>query len=95
MSANKKTKTALLLENVPAEKVFWCHDGRVFSNLLELEKALRDMSKETYEFHVNKEKNDFSNWINDVIGDSSLAKALRKIKNPKTAAEKIKARIDN
>ena len=43
---------------------------------------------------INKEKNDFSNWIYDVIGDSELADSLRKCKDKKTAVKRVKSRVN-
>lgn len=73
--------------------VFWCHDGKVFKNLYELRDGLRNMSEETYRYHVNQEKNDFSNWVRDVIRDEKLAKDLKKAKNKEDAAKIVENRI--
>lgn len=81
------------LENVPDDKVFWLCDGRILRNLHELADALENMSNDVFEHHVNKEKNDFSSWINDVIGDKKLANDLRKIKKINSTLKKIKSRI--
>ncbi len=34
------------------------------------------MSDETFSFHLNESKNDFRNWVKDVIGDEKLARDL-------------------
>jgi hypothetical protein len=81
------------LADVPEDKVFWCSDGRVMKNLTELEKALLEMSDETFRYHANESKNDFSNWIQDVIGDVQLADDLRRNATRPEAAESIATRI--
>ncbi len=65
-----------LLGDVPEDKVFWCQDERTLKNLQDLEVALKEMSDETFRYHSNENKNDFSNWVRDVIGDDKLAGEL-------------------
>jgi hypothetical protein len=86
---NKKN----LLKNVPSEKVFYCKDGRVFENIEQLKKALTRMKANIFSFHVNSEKNDFANWIYDVIGDTELSNKLRKTTDKKETKKKIDNRI--
>jgi hypothetical protein len=59
-------------------KAFWVNNGPVLKNVGELPTALRRMSDKTFHHHVNKDKNDFAKWIQDVFGDARLADALRK-----------------
>ena len=72
----QKQEAPKLLATVAEEYVFWCHDGRVIRNMKELEEALASMSDETFAFHSNTEKKDFSNWVRDIIGDENLANDL-------------------
>ena len=81
------------LDNVAVEKQFFCQNGQVFKNLRDLESALRDMSTGTYQHHVNESKNDFSNWVNHVIGDDKLSRDLRKSTGPIQAGKSVAARI--
>ena len=80
------------LADVPDQYVFWCHDGRVLRNLRELKDALEMMSDETYAYHANKEKNDFSNWVKDIIGDDKLARDLTRASDRRQAFEYVKTR---
>ena len=73
-----KQEAERFLAEVPQEYVFWCHDGRTLRDMKELGKALSTMTDETFAYHVNMEKNDFSNWVRDVIGDEKLARDLLK-----------------
>jgi len=75
------------LSDVAADKVFWCHDGRVMKNLDELGAALREMSEETFRYHVTVDRNDFSKWVEDVIGNHELAAVL---KNSNTRSHAVK-----
>ena len=84
----RKSGSKKYLEKVPAEVVFWCHDGQIFNDLDQLLVGFDLMSDETYSYHVNEDKNDFSCWVLDVIGDGELATGLKKAKT-KTEAKKI------
>ena len=78
------------LGDVPQDRQFWCSDGRILKNLPELRVALEQMTDETFRYHSNDAKNDFSNWVRDVIGDDELAADLRK-SNVRVQAAKIVA----
>jgi len=82
------------LGDVPANKRFWCHDGRSYKNMEELARALPGMTDETFKFHVNKDKNDFSNWLRDVIGDVALANELQKVTSRTAAARTVETRLN-
>lgn len=73
---------------------FWAKDGTVLKNLKELPKAVRAMDDEHFEHHLNKNKNDFSNWVLHVIGDEKLAKDLLKSKNKKSVIKKVQDRVN-
>ena len=81
------------LDDVSQETQFWCEDGRYLKNLKELEDALEQMTEETYRYHVNETKSDFSDWVRDVIGDEKLARDLRKSSTKSQAAKSITERI--
>ena len=78
---------------VPAEYVFWCHDGSVFADLEELAEGLAAMSDDTYAYHCNLEKQDFSNWVRHVIKDEELAMELAIARSRVQAAEYVASRI--
>lgn len=81
------------LGSVSEAQQFWCQDGRVLKSLPELEAALRTMDEDTYCQHVSEARNDFSNWVKDVIGDDKLANDLRKSKARIQAAKNVADRI--
>ncbi len=83
------------LGDVPANKRFWCYGGRTLKNLEELAIALAEMSEETFGHHVTKDKNDFSNWLRDVIGDVTLADQLQKVTSRTAAARTVETRLNN
>ncbi len=88
----KNTKNIKKIINASDEFCFWSCDGSIARNLEDLKNALLKMDKKSFSHHVNKEKNDFANWVKEVIGDDALANKLKKTKTIKTT---IKAIEDN
>jgi hypothetical protein len=90
-----KTKTAnVMLADVPVEFVFYCNNGNILHNMNELASELRSMSDETYSYHANMEKNDFVNWVRDIIKDETLAINLQKTSNRYQAARAAADRVN-
>ena len=81
------------LGDVPEDKVFYSHDGRILKNVSDLSIALGEMSDETFAYHSNTEKTDFSNWVKDVIGDEKLASDIQKSGSRLRAAKAVFDRI--
>jgi hypothetical protein len=88
-----KQEAQKFLSDVPEEYVFRCYDGRIINNLKELQTTLATMSDETYCYHSNAEKEDFSNWVLDIIGDQKLAKDLSNAKNRSKALTVVDRRV--
>jgi len=84
----KKIDSKKYLTQVPETLVFWCHDGQIFHDLDQLIAGFDAMSEEVFMYHANEDKNDFSCWILDVIGDGTLAQDIKKARN-KADAKKI------
>jgi len=93
MAKITKEEAFRILSNVPEENKFWCNNGSVLTNLQELETALKIMSNETFSYHANQERNDFSNWIKDIIKDERLANDLVKAKSKNNALKKLRNRL--
>ena len=81
------------LTDVSPEYSFWVCDGRVLKNLRDLRDALAVMTEETYSYHVNEAKNDFHNWVKDIVGDDILANQLLQAGNTVSAARLVTDRI--
>ena len=92
MARITKSVAEKMLEDVPKEKRFWCQDGQVLRNMQELEIALKKMTEEVFRYHSNETKNDFSNWVRDVIGDEKLARDLLKSGTRAQAAKSVASR---
>lgn len=89
---NKITKS--MLNDVSDEHAFWCCDGVIIKNLEGLYSALKHMSQRTFHYHVNHEKNDFSKWVKEVVGDNTLARQLDKTATRASMEAKILQRIE-
>jgi hypothetical protein len=94
VTKTKKEVAELWLRDVPPDKVFWFHDDRMVKNLGELATTFREMPEETFHYHVMEDKNDFSNWVRDVIGDVTLANQLQKATTQATAAHRVETRLN-
>ena len=90
-----KEEAAKYLCNAAPEHCFWGNNGPILKNGEELADALESISEDAYRYHANKDKNDFSKWISEVIGDSRLANDLLSSKNKGSALNKIRARLNS
>ncbi len=82
-----------MLGEVEPEKQFYCSNGTYLKSLPELKLALEEMSDETYSYHSNEVKTDFSNWVRDVIGDAKLSRDLLKSNSRTQAAKNVASRV--
>lgn len=97
-TAAPKTKVIAKKSGAPlviayGEQQFWTTDGRILKDLLELRDALSAMEKHVFDHHVTGEKNDFADWVEFVLQDTSGASMLRSKKTPSAAATSLKAHI--
>ncbi len=93
MAGTLKEQAQKFLPKVPEEYVFRCQDGRVLRDMNELAEALSTMADETFAYHANEAKNDFSNWVRDVIGDEELSLDLQNCNSLTEAAKIVASRI--
>ncbi|EKD62292.1 MAG: hypothetical protein ACD_52C00242G0001 [uncultured bacterium] len=70
-----------VLVHAPESKLFWVHTGPALRNLVDLRDILPGLKESIFKFHVNESKNDFANWIGEVLGEVDLANKLQKIKS--------------
>jgi len=83
-----KNKTNNILKDTKSEFYFKLIDGSELKNLLELADALDKMSDDVFYYHINEQKNDFSNWIRDVFKEKELADNIVK-RNSRIETEKV------
>lgn len=72
------------------ETSFWVADGKILNSLVALHEALLVMDAKTFTHHVTKDKNDFAEWVSDVLGDEACSAELKKSKTAKSAATTVK-----
>ena len=84
-TTKKKAGNFKALVCAPEQECFWTTDGQVLKDLEQLKMAFGSMEDEVFLHHANKEKNDFADWVELVLGDKDCADALRKSKKPQTA----------
>jgi len=83
--SKKKTQTtkkkSILNKEISPEKYFILNSGKALATIRELVEELQVMNDDLFVHHVNDERNDFANWIQDVFEDKKLAKKLKEIKD--------------
>jgi len=90
-----KDEARKYMGDAPPEQCFWVNNGPILKNIGELANALPEMNDESFRHHVNKEKNDFSSWIEDTIGDQKLANDLLSSKSRDSVLKKIRSRLNS
>ena len=82
-----RSEATRMLSDIDGDRRFFCQDGHVIKNLAELVDCLNRMPEDVFHYHVTPEKNDFSNWIRDVLGDEILAGKLTNARTPLEASK--------
>ena len=72
-------------KKVSDDKVFFLIDGTTISSLKELVDTFDRMSDDIYYYHVTNDRNDFSNWVRDVLKMEKLADELIGAQGPMKA----------
>jgi hypothetical protein len=93
MVVRTKQDAARMLSEIEGDKRFYCNDGCIICNLHQLAECLAHMNDDSFGYHVTTEKNDFSRWIGDVVGDEKLARDISGVVNRLEAAEMVKTRV--
>ena len=83
------------MEEVNQENYFYACNGDVLKSKMELLDFLKDCDERTFSCHANEEKNDFANWINDVLMDKYLATKFRKAISKEAMISALETRIKN
>ena len=79
--------------DIKPEECFRLSNGRILKNLYELMNALESMDDDTFRYHVNKNKNDFENWIRYVFKDGELANLISNSQTREGIMESIGMRL--
>jgi len=89
-----KEEAKRFLCDAAPEQCFWVNNGPILKNLAELTDFIPGINVGAFRHHVNNDKNDFSNWIRDIIGDTKLANELLSSKNKESAVKKLRNRLN-
>lgn len=81
------------LPNLNKEDYFWLADGKTLKNLHDLHNAFQTMDEDTFQHHVNEQKNDFHHWVKDSHNDKKLADDLLTIVGKDNATLIVRQRI--
>ena len=84
-----------MVEKLSPDQYFRLSDGSLLKDVSDLKKFLRKDDDELFFSHVDGERNDFYNWVNDCMLDKELAAAIKDSKDPDSmlsAIESIEAR---
>lgn len=77
----------------PMWRAFWLHSHLVAKNLTEFVAGLEAIDEEVYRFHQVSHENAMSSWVQEVVGDSVLAEALRQSPDLTSAVTVAKMRL--
>ena len=69
---------------------FYTQAGKAVKTAAELGAAISAMGEQEYASHVNEHKNDFANWVGEILKNKSLAGKLRKAQSKEKAGELLK-----
>lgn len=94
LGAQKNLKKAKrVLVQAQGEQCFWTHNGAIISTLIDLSNLLTSIQDDIFKYHVKKDKNDFADWVEFVLGDAELAGSLRASRTPKSARTHVVRRL--
>ncbi len=82
-----------ILSEVSDFESFWFCNNNVANSLESLSKLLLEVDDTTFRYHLHKNKNDYEDWIKNVIGDEEFSKEISRVKTRFTLSKKIEERI--
>ncbi len=75
-----KKKRKKILAIAVGDRCFYVNYGPALGNLLELRDTLREINEEQFKHHVSEIRNDFADWVKDVLEDKKTALQIKKTK---------------
>jgi hypothetical protein len=72
---------------------FYANDGQILKNLAEVPAAIKLMNADTFYHHVNSERNDFANWVEDCMKAKRVGSAIRKATTRNALANIVKKHL--
>lgn len=80
-STSSPFNSALNVQITDSSKFFYVADGSILRSFKDLVFSLKNMSDDIFNIHVNQYKNDFSNWVRDVLMQPILADKMKQYNN--------------
>jgi len=77
----------------PMWKAFWFHMHLVAKNLEEFAAGMDQISDDIFAYHASGQKNDLAAWVQEVIGDSVLARRLETVSSKAETARVLHERV--
>lgn len=81
------------LRDVHPDNVLKIKSGTVVKNLYDLANELSLIDEETFKYHVNRQKNDFYEWIYHIVRDDHLARVFAQIKDRRMMFAAVEKRV--
>ncbi len=91
---NPEAARAYLADVQPLWRAFWMHMHLMVKNLDELSVALSAIDDDIYRYHAVSHEHQLARWVQEVIGDSTLAAMLRTATSREQAAELVARRVE-
>ncbi len=86
---------AVLLSEVKhPDHYFYLNNGAPIRGLCELKEHLSEMDDNTFKSHVNEERNDFSEWVSNIVGDKTLGKKMSELKDKEEMSKAVDIRVE-
>lgn len=86
---------AVLLSDVKhADHYFYLNNNVPIKNLCELSDHLKEIDENTFRNHVNDERNDFSTWVSNTVGDKTLGKKMSELDSKEEMSKAVEIRVD-
>jgi hypothetical protein len=86
--------SVLLSEVKHPDHYFYLNNNLPIKSLCELSEHLNEMDEESFKNHVTEERNDFSAWVSNIIGDKTLGRKLSELKEKDEMAKAVQVRVD-
>ncbi|MFH1663216.1 MAG: hypothetical protein ABH986_00085 [archaeon] len=86
---------AVLLSEVKhPDHYFYLNNNLPIKSLCELSEHLKEMDESTFKNHVNPERNDFSQWVSNTIGDKTLGKKMGELSEKDEMSKAVEIRVN-
>lgn len=90
----KEIDTGIHSKDVEPELRLWLSDGRVIRTIEDLYKAVKNMKEKIFNEHVDKNRNEFAEWVSEILGQEKLAGELANAPNRKDTADILKRFVE-